>query len=183
MSERDGSFSDLLRQIHEDWNVHGQDWTLPGFRALAVHRFGTWRNSIRPLLVRKALSILYRTLYRYVRNHYGIELPDTTRIGRRFRIGHQSGIVIHPHAEIGDNCLIRHNVTIGAVSHARGGEAPKLGHGVQVGSGAAILGRITIGDGVRIGPNAVVMTDIPAGAIVVAPASRIVQLTKSQKDE
>jgi serine O-acetyltransferase len=183
MSEQDGSFSGLLSQIREGWEVHGRDWTLPGFRAVAVYRFGVWRNGVRLRILRKALSILYQTLYRYVRNHYGIELPDETIVGRRLRISHQNGIVIHPHAEIGDNCLIRQNVTIGAVSHARGWEAPKLGNGVQVGCGAAILGQVTIGDGASIGPNAVVMTDVPAGATVVAPASRIVQLTKSQKVE
>jgi serine O-acetyltransferase len=120
-------------------------------------------------------------MYRYIRNHYGIELPRTTIIGRRLRIGHQAGIVIHPRAEIGDDCLIRQNVTIGAASDERTWEAPKLENGVQIGCGAAILGQITIGEGARVGPNAVVMTNIPAGATVCAPPSRIIQLPESQR--
>jgi serine O-acetyltransferase len=112
--------------------------------------------------------------YCYVRGHYGIELPPTTKVGRRVLIAHQSGIVIHSKADIGDDCLIRQNVTIGARSHKRWWEAPKLGNGVQVGCGAAILGDISVGDGVIIGANAVVMTDVPPGVLVVVQSPRII---------
>ncbi|MEP6958273.1 MAG: serine acetyltransferase, partial [Nitrospirota bacterium] len=111
------------------------------------------------------LSLLYRFMFRFIRNHYGIELPATTIVGRRFLIGHQHGIVIHPKAEFGDDCTIRQNVTIGQVDNVRKGGA-KFGHRVNIGVGAVIVGGITIGDDVRIGPNAVVMTDVPAGATV-----------------
>jgi serine O-acetyltransferase len=170
----------LVRQIREEWEIHGRDWTQPGFRALAVYRFGVWlRREVRGGLFRAALSRLHRSMYRYVRNHYGIELPVTTVVGRRVVIGHQSGIVIHPRAVIGDECLIRQNVTIGAASHDRSSEAPKLGRGVHVGCGAAILGPVTIGDGARIGPNAVVTTDVPAGASVFVDAPRIILMKKA----
>jgi len=119
-------------------------------------------------------------MYRYVRNHYGIELPATTKVGRRLLLGHQSGIVIHPHAEIGDDCMIRQNVTIGAATPDRVlQEAPTLGNGVQVGVGAVIVGRVTIGDGVRIGPTAVVLTNVAAGASVFVVPPRIIQLAQS----
>lgn len=170
----------LFEQIREDWIAHGKDWTKPGFRAVAVHRFGVWRDGVRLRIFRAALSRLYWVLFRYVRNHYGIELHHTTTVGRRVIIGHQSGIVIHPRAEIGDDCVIRQNVTIGAASHDRWWEAPKLGHDVQVGCGAAILGKITIGDGVRIGPNTVVMTNIPSHATVFANPPRVIQMPKKQ---
>jgi serine O-acetyltransferase len=113
-------------------------------------------------------------MYRYVRNHYGIELPDTTIVGHRLVIAHQGGIVIHGRARIGNNCLIRHNVTIGAASHDRAWEAPRLGDRVQVGCGAVILGQVTIGDGARIGPNVVVMVNVPASATVFASSPRII---------
>jgi serine O-acetyltransferase len=164
----------LCKQILEDWQANGKDWTRPGFRAMAVHRFGTWRMRIRPRLLRAPLSWLYHRLHRYIRNHYGIELHSTTVIGRRFRIGHQSGIVIHPNAQIGDDCVIRQNVTIGAPNLDRLDEAPVLGNRVEVGAGAVLLGKITIGDGVRIGPNTVVMTNVPAGATVFTNPGRIV---------
>ena len=79
----------------------------------------------------------------FVRNVYGIQLSPQTQIGRRLRIVHQHGIVIHKSAVIGDDCLIRHGVTIGA---ARGPGAPRLGDRVEVGAGAVLVGNIRIGD-------------------------------------
>jgi serine O-acetyltransferase len=163
----------LWRQIKEDWQHNGRDWTRPGFRALAVHRFGTWRMTIRVAPLRWPMSVLYRMLFRYVRNHYGIELFYTTRVGRRVQIGHQGAIVIHEHAVIGDECVIRQGVTIGAASLERVREAPVLGRGVELGAGAVIVGAVKIGDGARIGPNAVVMMNVPAGATAFAMPARI----------
>jgi serine O-acetyltransferase len=171
----------LRGQILEDWETNYRDWTQPGFRALAVYRFGVWRQDLPSGVLQSLASMLYRCMFRYVRNHYGIELPATTIVGRKLRLAHQGGIVIHPYAVIGDNCLIRHNVTIGAVSDDRWREAPTLGNRVQVGCGAAILGPVTIGDGVRIGANAVVMMNVPAGASVFAPPSRMIKLAKHQE--
>ena len=88
--------------------------------------------------------------------------------------------MIHPNVEMGDDCLIRQNVAIGAPSHERCKEAPKLGSRVQVGSGAAILGNIAIGDDARIGPNAVVMTHVPAGAAAFGNPARIVVAPKKE---
>jgi len=183
MREEYKSLAALFKQIHGDWSVSQRDWTRPGFRAVAVHRFGVWVRNKRPRILRATLFRVYQMMYRYVRNHYGIELPDTTVVGRRLIIGHQGGIVIHPRSEIGDDCLIRQNVTIGAASDDRWWEAPRLGHGVQVGCGAVVIGKISIGDGARIGPNAVVMTNVPPGATAFAPPPRIIQLPKTETDE
>jgi serine O-acetyltransferase len=163
----------LWQLIREDWDANGRVWTKPGFRAVAVHRFGAWAMRQRPV-IRAPLFRLYITLFRWVRNNYGIELPYSTRVGRRFRIGHQGGIVIHPRARIGDDCCIRQNVTIGAATADRSSEAPTLGDRVEVGAGAVIIGRITIGDDVRVGPNAVVMTNVPAGSTAFAAPARII---------
>src|SRR5262245_27552265 len=113
----------LWPQIREDWQYNGRDWTRPGFRALAVHRFGVWRMSVRARWLRAPLSIVYRMLYRYVRNHYSIELHYTVKVGRGVVIGHQGAIVVHDHAQIGDDCIIRQGVTLGASSHQRAYEA------------------------------------------------------------
>jgi serine O-acetyltransferase len=169
------TFIEFLKLVREDLSVHQGDWTQPGFRAVAVYRFGVWVKMVQPRFLREPLACFYRSMFRYVRNHYGIELHDTAIVGRRLLIAHQGGIVIHYKAVIGDDCLIRHNVTIGAASDERYWEGPKLGHRVQVGSGAAILGKITIGDGARIGPNAVVMTNVPAGATAFAAPARIIE--------
>jgi serine O-acetyltransferase len=169
----------LARLVREDWDVHFRDWTQPGFRAIAVHRFGTWVNQLRRGLVRSVLLRVHRAMFRYVRNHYGIELPASAVIGRRVIIGHQSGIVIHANAVIGDECFLRQNVTIGAATLERGGEAPTLGRGVSLGCGAVILGGVTIGDRVKIGPNAVVMIDVPADTSVFVNTPRMLKLVKT----
>lgn len=167
----------LWQQIVEDWIAHGQDWTKPGFRAVAVYRFGVWRMGIPSKLLRAPLSVLYRILFRKVRNTYGIELPYTAKVGRRVVIEHQSAIVIHGHCEIGDDCIIRQGVTLGNRYLEKPLEAPKLGRRVNVGAGAKIFGAVTIGDGASIGANAVVLQDVPAGATAVGIPAKIIKTT------
>ena len=152
----------LFAQIHEDWATHGRDWTRPGFRAIAVHRFGNWRMRIGNKFLRAPFSVLYRMMYRRVRNRYGIELPYSVVVGRRVVIEHQSGIVIHGNSVIGDGSILRQGVTLGNKSLTRPLDAPRLGKLVNVGAGAKILGAVTIGDGASIGANAVVLCDVPA---------------------
>jgi len=170
-------FRRISSQIYEDWCLHWRDWTLPGFRAVVVYRFGArlLRNETRGVK-KRVLLMLYRMMYRYIRNCYGIELPATTIVGRRLTIGHQGGIVIHPRAVIGDDCVILQNVTIGAATVLRHWEAPKLGNRVHVGAGAVIVGKVVIGDDVNIGPNVTVLTNIPAGTIVSPQPPRLINL-------
>ena len=80
LSRLQAGLKDLLADIHEDWTVNSKDWTMPGFRALMVHRVGNWVSNRRPGVLKSALLMLYRTMYRYVRNRYGIEIPLTTTI-------------------------------------------------------------------------------------------------------
>jgi serine O-acetyltransferase len=164
------ALADLIRQ---DWQANFRDWTLPGFRALAVYRFGRWAHQLRFRPVRAVLVRVHRTMFRFVRNYYGIELPVTASIGRNIIIGHQGGIVVHRHAVIGDDCFLRQNVTIGGTRVDRGNEAPTLGKGVSVGCGAVIVGGITIGDNANIGPNVVVISDVPPGAALFAGTPRM----------
>lgn len=167
----------LWEQIKEDWIAHGRDWTKPGFRAVAIQRFGVWRMQIKPLLLRAPFSMLYRSLYRKVRNSYGIDLPYTVQLGRRVIIEHQNGIIIHGYSAIGDDCIIRQGVTLGNRYLDRALEAPKLGDRVNVGAGAKILGGVTIGDDVNIGANAVVLSDIPSGKTAVGIPAKIIKST------
>lgn len=173
------SLSQLFSLIREDWETHWQDWTLPGFRAIAVYRIGSWQanlrgRTLRVRLARKIIRIGHRALYRYIRNHYGINLPRTARIGRRLCIPHQGGIVIHSRATIGDDCLIREGVTIGAAVDLHAEEPPRIGDQVEIGVGAMILGPVTIGDGARIGPGAIVMKDVPPGAMAFSDPARVI---------
>ncbi|MEX0268892.1 serine O-acetyltransferase [Leptolyngbyaceae cyanobacterium UHCC 1019] len=165
----------LWQQITEDWIAHGRDWTKPGFRAIAVHRFGVWRMTLSSKLLRAPFSVLYRMLFRKVRNTYGIELPYTTQLGRRVIIEHQSAIVIHGYCEIGDDSIIRQGVTLGNRYLEKPLEAPKLGARVNVGAGAKIFGAVTIGDDANIGANAVVLIDVPAGATAVGIPAKIIK--------
>jgi serine O-acetyltransferase len=164
----------LLGQIREDHAAHGRDWTRPGFRAVAAHRFGVWRMNVRPKILRAPLSMIYRWMYRRCRNRYGIELPYTVKLGRRVIIEHQSGIVIHGNCEIGDDSIIRQGVTLGNRSLDKPFDTPKLGCRVNVGAGAKILGAVTIGDDAAIGANAVVLIDVPAGAVAVGIPARLI---------
>ncbi len=164
---------ELFRQIKEDWVAHGKDWTKPGFRSLAIHRYGVWRLSIRSRFVRAPFSVVYRMLFRRARNIYGIELPFQTVVGRRVIFEHQHGIVVHGSAVIGDDCVIRQGVTIGN-RNLGASEAPRIGDRVNIGAGAKILGNVVIGDDCNIGANAVVLKDVPERCTAVGIPARIV---------
>ncbi|HVG02483.1 MAG TPA: serine acetyltransferase [Nitrospira sp.] len=173
----------VLFLLREDYERHRQDSTRAGFRAIASYRFAVWARGLHNSGLRLVFSSISQMVLRFVRNQYGIELYATSTIGRRFQIGHQNGIVIHKFATIGDDCRVRHGVTlgVGGIRRAKSPEsfrdnAPVLGNGVDVGAGAVIVGKIRIGDGVKIGPNAVVLTDVPAGATVMAPMPKIIRV-------
>ena len=174
------TLSDLVSRVTEDWEANGKDWTRPGFRTLAVHRFGNWRMGVEPKVLRAPLSILYRAAERHCRNVYGIELPYSVKVGRRVKIEHQGGIVIHGDSTIGDECTIRQGVTMGMKSVDKPFDAPTLERGVDVGAGAVILGAVTVGEGASVGANAVVVRDVEAGMIAVGVPARVVG-SKKQK--
>jgi serine O-acetyltransferase len=172
------SFAALRALLREDYTTNQREFWAPGFQALLAYRLGVWCNGLENRVLRVPARLLHRFLSLIARNLYGIQLSTHTHIGRRLRIAHQHGIVISGAAVIGDDCLIRHGVTIGLLGGARAGRAatgaPRLGDRVEVGVGAVLVGPIRIGDDALIGPNAVVMTHVPAGAIVASPQSRIV---------
>jgi serine O-acetyltransferase len=180
VNESETTSLSLWQQIKEDWIAHGRDWTRPGFRAVAVYRFGVWRMNIKPTLLRAPLSIVYRALFRKIRNTYGIELPYSAQLGRRVVIEHQSCIVIHGDCVLGDDCIIRQGVTLGNRYLDRPFDAPKLGKRVNVGAGAKIFGNVSIGDDASIGANAVVLCDVPAGATAVGIPAKIISSRKSE---
>ncbi len=102
----------------------------------------------------------------------GIEIHPGARIGRRLVIDHGLGIVIGETAELGDDILIYQQVTLGGTSLVGGKRHPTIGNGVILGAGAKVLGPIVLGDGARVGANAVVISDVPAGATVVGIPAR-----------
>lgn len=149
----------------------------PGLHALVWHRVVTnrvWRLGARWLA---------RWLAHWGRWLTGIEIHPGARIGRRVFIDHGMGIVIGETAEIGDDCTLYHGVTLGGTSWNKGKRHPTLARGVVVGAGAKILGPILVGDGAKIGSNAVVVRDVPAGATAVGIPARIVTEDEQNKRE
>jgi serine O-acetyltransferase len=164
----------MISKLKEDWQTYEGDIWRQGLWVMWVYRFGQWRYSVRPALMRRPLSLLYKMLRTACQMLTGIELPCETQVGRRLRIEHFGGIIISGDAVIGDDVVLRHGVTIGLKRTGERG-APRIGHRVDIGAGAKILGNITIGDDAVIGANAVVVHDIPAGAIAVGIPARLIK--------
>lgn len=170
----------FLELVREDFDANGRDWRLPGFRALFVYRLGNFRLGLPNTPIRKLLSVAYRAMHRFVRNRYGIELHGTAWVGRRVRLIHQHGMIIHGFAIIGDECWIRHGVTLGGgVDWARD-DHPTLGRDVRIGAGAVLMGRFSVADGTRIGPNAVVSRNTKPGDMILAPPPRAIHRQRSR---
>jgi len=140
----------------------------PGLHAVLVHRGANalWRRGLK--WPARFLSHLGRFLT-------GIEIHPGATIGRRFFIDHGMGVVIGETAEIGDDVTLYHGVTLGGTSWEKGKRHPTLGNGVVIGAGAKVLGPITVGDNARVGSNAVVVKNVPAGATVIGIPGRVVE--------
>jgi len=139
----------------------------PGFHAVRIHDFSHWLWGHGFHFAARLLSHVGRFLT-------GIEIHPGARIGKRFFIDHGMGVVIGETSEIEDDVTLYHSVTLGGTSMGDGKRHPTLKHGVIVGSGAQILGPIEVGECARIGSNAVVLKDVPAGVTMVGVPARIV---------
>jgi serine O-acetyltransferase len=166
----------VFESIRQDYAANRKPINIAGFRVLLIYRFGRWRMTIKTKLLRVPFSYLYRQLEKHVRFKYGIELPYTVELGERVTFEHQHGIVIHGNAKIGHDCIIRQGVTIGNKSVEHPLDAPSIGHHVNIGAGAKILGKVTIGNYVDIGANAVVTKDIPDGAVAVGIPAKVIKI-------
>ena len=162
----------MFHNIRQDLRAHGGDWSAQGFWALAVYRFGRWRYGVKPVLLRKFFSMIYKVLFKLVQVVAGIELPCEAAIGSNFVIDHFGGIIVSGYAKFGDDCRIRNGVTIGLQNRDEP-SAPVFGNNVDIGAGAKVLGRISIGNNVVIGANAVVITDVPDDCIAVGVPATI----------
>lgn len=149
----------------------------PGLHALVMHR---WAHALWQLGLRwpaRFVSHVSRWLT-------GIEIHPGAVIGRRVFIDHGMGLVIGETAEVGDECTLYHGVTLGGTSLDKGAKRhPTLGRGVIVSAGAKVLGGFTVGDGARVGSNAVLLQPVPAGATAVGIPARIVAKTADAERE
>ena len=139
----------------------------PGLRALTAHR-------LIHALYKAKVPLLPRWLSSIARLWTGIEIDPGATLGKGIFIDHGMGVVIGETAEVGDGCTLYQGVTLGGTSLQRTKRHPTLGKNVTIGSGAAVLGAIYVGDGARIGANSVVVKDVPANATVVGIPGRVV---------
>jgi serine O-acetyltransferase len=164
---------DLIRAIRDRDPVHPSVLEVvlayPGFHALGFHALASflWRYNLRTLA--RVVSHLGRFLT-------GIEIHPGARIGRRFFIDHGMGTVIGETSVIGDDVTLYHGVTLGGKGGDSPGEKrhPTIENGAMIGSGAQVLGNVTIGAGAKVGANSVVTSDVPAGEVAVGNPARIV---------
>ena len=141
----------------------------PGIKAVRSHRLAHW-------CYRHDLKFLARAISQRSRRRTGIEIHPGATIGRRLVIDHGMGIVIGETAEIGDDCLIYHGVTLGGTGKDVGKRHPTIGNNVLIGTGAKVLGPIKVGDNSRIAANSVVLKEIPEDCTAVGIPARVVRI-------
>lgn len=169
----------MFENLREDYRMHEGKITSQGLWVMLPYRFGRWRYGVRPAVLRKPLSFIYRVMKTVSQVLTGIDLPCEVRVGRRFRIDHFGDIIISGDTVMGDDVLLRNGVTIGLKSREEPG-SPVIGNRVEIGAGAKILGRIRIGNDVVIGANAVVIRDVPSDSIAVGVPARIIPKAASR---
>jgi serine O-acetyltransferase len=149
----------------------------PGLHALVLHRRAHWCWNHGFKWLGRFISHISRWLT-------GIEIHPGAQIGGRVFFDHGMGIVIGETAEIGEGCTIYHGVTLGGTSLYKGAKRhPTLGRDVVIGAGAKVLGGFTVGDGAKVGSNAVLTKPVPAGATAVGNPARIIQAEQDAKRE
>ena len=141
----------------------------PGVHATLYHRLAHF-------LYRHHLKFLARAVSQWSRFWTGIEIHPGAQIGRRLVIDHGMGIVIGETAEVGDDCLIYHGVTLGGTGKDHGKRHPTIGNNVLISTGAKVLGPFKVGDNARIAANAVVLSEVPADATAVGIPAQVVRI-------
>ena len=166
--------------LKEDLRTHDGNLFEQGFWAIAVHRFGNWRMGL-PKLARAPMTLLYRVSFKWVEWTCGITLPYTVPVGRRVRIWHHGGMILHA-ARIGDDVHIRQNTTFGIARRDGLHQLPVIEDRVDIGCGAVILGAVTVGHDSAIGANAVVVKDVPPHSVAVGVPAKVVRTTGVERD-
>ncbi|MGB8657624.1 MAG: serine O-acetyltransferase EpsC [Candidatus Zixiibacteriota bacterium] len=148
----------------------------PGLHAIVIHRLNHFLWKLR-------IPFFPRLFSQISRFFSGIEIHPGARIGKGFFIDHGIGVVIGETAEIGDNCVLFHNVTLGGTGKHKGKRHPTIGNNVMIGTGAILLGPIKVGNNVRIGANTfILMEDIPDNTTVAGTPGKIVKIDGKKVD-
>ena len=170
----------LWQQIREDTQAaFERDPAADSVRDIVLYSVGThavWKYRWHHWLYERGLKHVALWLSKRMRSKLGVDIHPAASIGRRFTIDHGMGVVIGSTAIIGDDCMIYQGVTLGMTGkHPYGKRHPTLGDGVLVGANAVVLGNITVGDHAKIGAGAVVVEDVPSDVTVVGVPARIVR--------
>jgi serine O-acetyltransferase len=160
--------------LREDLRTHGGKRFEQGFWAVATHRFGNWRMSVRPKVLRFPFTLLYWFLVKWVEWTCGITLPYTVRLGRRVRIWHHGGMILHAES-IGDDVQIRQNTTFGIARTNELHQIPTIEDRCDIACGVCVLGKVTVGHDSVIGANAVVLKDVPPYSVAVGVPAKVVK--------
>lgn len=147
----------------------------PGVHAIIYHRIAHW-------LYLHHLKFLARLVSQWSRFWTGIEIHPGATIGRRFVVDHGMGIVIGETAEVGDDVLLYHGVTLGGTGKDQGKRHPTIGNNVLIGCGAKVLGPFTVGSNSRIASNSVVLSEVPEDATAVGVPAKIVRIAGQKMD-
>ncbi|MCB1355078.1 MAG: hypothetical protein KDK53_00770 [Maritimibacter sp.] len=163
----------FFQLIAEDFRTHESNLFVPGFWAVAIHRFGNLRMDIRPRLLRLPFSLLYNILHAFMSGFFGINLNYSVKLGRRVCLWHHGGMFLGA-ISIGDDVTIRQNTTMGVLHKDDKWKKPIIEDRVDIGSGACILGDVTVGHDSVIGANSVVARSFPPHSTVFGvPARRV----------
>jgi serine O-acetyltransferase len=162
---------DTLRRDCERYVSLGGFWRCPGFWIVALYRFGFWAHAVPSIFLRIPLLFVYRALSFPFRVLFNVKLSSSARVGAGFCLIHPNNILIADGVEIGRDCLIFHEVTLGS-GHVPG--VPKIGDRVDIYVGARILGGVAVGDRSMIGANCVIIKDVPPDSVALPVPTRVI---------
>jgi serine O-acetyltransferase len=162
------TFEDIKATFRNDPACRNIEFLLyPGFHAITLHR-------LIHVLWKLKIPFIPRLLSQITRFLTGLEIHPGATIGKGFFCDHGAGVVIGETTIIGENCVMFHNVTLGGTGKHEGKRHPTIGHNVLIGTGATLLGPLTVGDDVRIGANSfVVMRDVPSNCTIAGTPAKI----------